>query len=44
MGGSKWVGLMTNDERPQKLVLMHQASLREFQGLFKFGMEDKQWW
>ena len=32
---------MTNYERQQKLFLMHQTSLCEFQRYLKFGMEDK---
>ena len=42
MGGSEWLGLMTNKEHRQKLVIMHQASLCEFQREFEFGMEEKQ--
>ena len=41
LGNSKWVGLTTDEELRQKLVLMHQVSLREFQREFKFGIEDK---
>ena len=41
LGNSKWVGLTTDEELRQKLVLMHQVSLREFQREFKFGTEDK---
>ena len=44
MGIRKWVGLTTNEEYQQKLVLMHQVYLREIQREFKFGMEDKKWW
>ena len=39
MGVRKWVVLTTDEERWLKLVLMHQASLREFQQEFKFGLE-----
>ena len=41
MGGRKWVGLTTNEERQQKLVLMHQASLLDFQQDYKFKTEEK---
>ena len=37
------LGLTTDEELRQKLVLMHQASPREFQRELKFGMEDKKW-
>ena len=30
-GGNCEVGLMNDNEHPQKLVLMHQVSMREFQ-------------
>ena len=43
MGRIKLVGLMTDEERWQKFVLMHKASLCEFQRELKFGMEDKKW-
>ena len=43
MVGSKWLGLATNKGRRKKLVLMHQASLCEFQQGCKFGIEDKKW-
>ena len=35
--------MTTDEELWQKLVLMHQPSLCEFQREFKFGMEDKKW-
>ena len=41
MGDDRRVGLTNDKERRQKLVFMHQASLREFQGEIKFGMDDK---
>ena len=41
MGGDCKVGLTADKELRNKLVLMHQASLREFQREFIFGMEDK---
>ena len=42
--GSKYeVGLTTDKDIQNKLVLMHQASIHEFEGEFKFGMEDKKW-
>ena len=40
---SGWVGLVIDEDRWQKLVLMQQASLCEFQREFKFGIEDKKW-
>ena len=40
MGGDCEAGLTTEEELRKKLVLMHQASLCEFQREFKFGMED----
>ena len=43
MGGDCKVGLMAGKELRQKLVMMHQVSLREFQREFKFGMENKKW-
>ena len=41
--GDCGVRLKTNKERRQKLVLINQASLREFHREFKFGMEGKKW-
>ena len=41
MGDGRGVGLTNDKERRHKLVLMHQASLSEFQRELKFGMEDK---
>ena len=41
MGGGRRVGLTNDKERQHKLVLMHQASMREFQREIKFGMDDK---
>ena len=32
MGGSEWVELTTDKERWQKLMLIHQGALSEFQG------------
>ena len=40
MGGGREVGLTNDKERRQKLVMMHQASLSEFQRELRFGMED----
>ena len=42
-GGRCGVGVMTDKERQKKWVLIHQASLCEFQREFKFGMEEKLW-
>ena len=42
MGGSKRVGVTTNEKRHKKVVPMYQAPLCEFQGEFKFGIEEKQ--
>ena len=43
MGVNEWVGLTNDKDKCQKLVLMHEASLCEFQREFKFGLEDKKW-
>ena len=43
-GGACGLGVTTNKECLKKLVLMHQASLCEFQSEFKFRMEDILWW
>ena len=43
MGDNFEVRLTTYEDLRQKFVLMHQASLREFQREFKFGMENKEW-
>ena len=43
MGGGHGVGLTNDNERRKKLVMMHQASLSEFQREPRFGMEDKRW-
>ena len=41
LGGSEWVGLTTNEERRQKLVLMHQVSLCVFQRELNLGWNKK---
>ena len=38
-GGGCGVGLTDDEDHRQKLVLMHQASLCELQGEFKFETE-----
>ena len=43
MGGDCWVGLTTNEEIRQKLVLVQQSSMSEFEIEFIFGTEDKKW-
>ena len=38
------VWLTTDKDHQQRLVLMHQASLCEFQKGLKFDTEEKWWW
>ena len=42
-GGGYGLGLTTNKDSWQKLVLVHQTSLCEFQRELKFEMEEKIW-